>query len=186
MAVTTSRRAYHEAGLEILSELGYGGLKLAEVCRRLGVTTGSFYHFFANWSTYTGELLEYWVQVRTVEQIEFLRSVPDPRDRVGKLMEIGMGLPHGTEAAIRTWASTNPQVHAVQAQVEEQRYTIIYESGLALLGDHRQAEVFARWTMYVLVGYEQTLLPRDSEALSWISQQVLDMLDSGKFDSVPH
>jgi hypothetical protein len=42
MASVVSREAYFETGLDVLSDLGYGGLKLAEVCNRLGVTTGSF------------------------------------------------------------------------------------------------------------------------------------------------
>lgn len=45
MAGVVTREAYFETGLDVLSDLGYGGLKLAEVCNRLGVTTGSFYHF---------------------------------------------------------------------------------------------------------------------------------------------
>ena len=46
MAIVATRDAYYDTGLDVLSDLGYGGLKLAEVCRRLGVTTGSFYHYF--------------------------------------------------------------------------------------------------------------------------------------------
>ena len=42
MATVANREAYFETGLEVLADVGYGGLKLAEVCNRLGVTTGSF------------------------------------------------------------------------------------------------------------------------------------------------
>ena len=66
MAGVVSREAYFETGLDVLSDLGYGGLKLAEVCNRLGVTTGSFYHYFRGWPAYTRELVSYWVQDRTV------------------------------------------------------------------------------------------------------------------------
>src|SRR4030081_1434875 len=48
MTTTLSREAYFATGLAVLSDLGYGGLKLAEVCNRLGVTSGSFYHYFSN------------------------------------------------------------------------------------------------------------------------------------------
>ena len=57
MASVVTRESYFDAGLEVLSDLGYGGLKLAEVCNRLGVTTGSFYHYFASWSAYTRALV---------------------------------------------------------------------------------------------------------------------------------
>jgi hypothetical protein len=61
-----SREAYLETGLKVLSDLGYGGLKLAELCTRLGVTTGSFYHYFCNCSAYTRELVVHWRQGRSV------------------------------------------------------------------------------------------------------------------------
>ena len=61
MSTTTlSREAYFNTGLDVLSDLGYGGLKLAEVCNRLGVTSGSFYHYFDNWPAYTRELVDHW------------------------------------------------------------------------------------------------------------------------------
>lgn len=54
MASVVSREAYFEIGLEVLADVGYGGLKLAVVCNRLGVTTGSFYHYFPSWGTTPG------------------------------------------------------------------------------------------------------------------------------------
>jgi hypothetical protein len=49
----------------------------------------------------------------------------------------------------------------------------------------RQAQLFAAWGVYVLVGYEQAVLPRDAGALEWIAGQLTDALDSGRFASVP-
>ena len=57
------------------------------------------------------------------------------------------------------WGAIDPNVCAVQARVDRQRYDIVRESSLELVGDARQAEVFAAWCVYVLVGYEQTTLP---------------------------
>jgi AcrR family transcriptional regulator len=130
MASVVSREAYFETGLDVLSDLGYGGLKLAEVCSRLGVTTGSFYHYFSGWPVFTKEL--------------------DP-----------------------------------QAAVDQQRFDIVFESAFEILQNKRQAQLFAAWGVYLLVGYEQATLPRDSDALEWIAGQLLDALDSGRFASVP-
>ena len=69
MVTVASREAYFETGLEVLADRGYGGLKLAEVCRRLGVTSGSFYHYFSSWSAYTGELIEEWLPAATRERV---------------------------------------------------------------------------------------------------------------------
>lgn len=180
-----SREAYFETGLDVLSDLGYGGLKLAEVCHRLGVTTGSFYHYFPNWPAYTRELIKHWQAVRTVRIVEAARAEPDPRRRIDTLVQEGLALPYGAEAAIRVWSSINPDVHAVQAAVDKQRFDIMYESAIEILHDQRQAELFAAWGVYLLVGYEQATLPRDNTAFEWIVGQLLDALDSGRFATAP-
>ena len=185
MGAVLSRQAYFETGLEVLAELGYGGLKLARVCNRLGVTTGSFYHYFTSWPVYTRELVQHWLNARTVVHVEFVRAIPDPRERLTSLIQIGLALPHGAEAAIRCWSSADPAVHAVQIEVDRQRFDILYESALEVLGQERQAEVFAGWAMYLLIGYEQSVLPRDSAAFAWIADHLLDALDSGRFATVP-
>jgi len=185
MGAVLSRQAYFETGLEVLSELGYGGLKLAEVCNRLGVTTGSFYHYFTSWPVYTRDLVQHWLEGRTVAHVEFVRALPDPRERLDSLIQIGLALPHGAEAAIRAWSSADPAVHAVQTEVDRQRFDILYESALEVLRDERQAQLFASWGMYLLIGYEQALLPRDSNAIAWIADQLLDALDSGRFAGAP-
>ena len=172
MAAALSRQAYFDTGFEILSELGYGGLKLAEVCNRLGVTTGSFYHYFTSWPVYTRDL---------VQHVEFVRAIPDPRQRLDSLIQIGLALPHGAEAAIRAWSSADARVHAVQAEVDQQRFDILFESAQEVLQDNRQAQLFANWAIYLLIGYEQALLPRDTSTFEWIAAQLLDALDSGRF-----
>lgn len=185
MASVVSREAYFETGLDVLSDLGYGGLKLAEVCNRLGVTTGSFYHYFANWSAYTRELVAHWVQVRTVGIIETLADEADPRRRIGALINEALVLPHGAETAIRVWSSIDADVHAVQAAVDQKRFDVLRDSSLEILGNAHQAELFAAWGLYILIGYEQALVRCSTEDLRWIADQLLEALDSGRFGTAP-
>ncbi len=185
MVTVASREAYFETGLEVLADRGYGGLKLAEVCRRLGVTSGSFYHYFSSWSAYTGELIEEWLPAATRERVAQLRTIPDPRRRIDAIFDIGFALPHGAEAAVRVWSALDPKVWAVQVEVDELRFEILRESALEILHDERQAELFAGWSLYLLVGYEQSTRPPDMVGLTWMVEQLLDALDSGRFSSVP-
>ena len=53
-----SRRDWILAGQEILREHGVSGVKLAQLTRRLNVSTGSFYHHFANFDAYLGATAE--------------------------------------------------------------------------------------------------------------------------------
>src|SRR3984893_730292 len=140
VATGLSREAYFEAGFEVLSDVGYGGLKLAEVCGRLGVTSGSFYHYFSNWSAYTHELVNHWKQASTTELLDCRRHFPDPRRRIDQLIRNGLNLPHGAEAAIRTWSNLDPDVHAAQAAVDQARHDVMRKSALEILRD----EVAAR------------------------------------------
>ena len=184
MAGAVSRESYIETGLEVLSDLGYGGLKLAEVCNRLGVTTGSFYHYFTSWSAYTRDMVAHWVQVRTVASAEAVRAEADPRRRVDLLIQEALALPHGAEAAIRVWSSIDRDVQAVQAAVDQQRFDLLFEAAHEILENKHQAQVFASWGLYLLIGFEQSTLPRDPADLRWIADQLLDALDSGRFDSL--
>ncbi|AFM14918.1 transcriptional regulator [Mycolicibacterium chubuense NBB4] len=185
MGAVDSRESFFDIGLDVLSDLGYGGLKLAEVCQRLGVTTGSFYHYFPNWSAYTRELIAHWHEGMTVEVIDAVRSEPDPRLRIDKLADAALTLPHGAEAAIRVWSAIDPEVRSVQAAVDHQRYQAMYECALQILESPHQAELFAAWSVYLLVGYEQAILPRDVDNLKWLIKQLLDAADSGRFSTVP-
>lgn len=185
MVGAVSRGSYFETGLGVLSDLGYGGLKLAEVCNRLGVTTGSFYHYFASWSAYTTALLDYWVQQVTVNSVEVKGAEPDPRRRIGVYIQMALALPHGAEAAIRVWSSIDADVHAVQAAVDQRRFDDLVDAASEILESEHQAQVFASWAMYLLIGYEQSTLPRDADELAWIAGQLLEAMDSGRFRSVP-
>lgn len=185
MGTVAVREAYFETGLEVLADVGYGGLKLAEVCNRLGVTTGSFYHYFDSWPAYTRELVAHWVQDRTVRLIEALREERDPRRRIEVIIQIALALPHGAESAIRSWSSVDPHVLEIQREVDQQRYAILYESALEIVKDSRQAQVYATWAVYVFIGYEQAALAREPRMFEWISTQMLDSLEAGAFSTVP-
>lgn len=185
MASVVSREAYFETGLDVLSDLGYGGLKLAEVCNRLGVTTGSFYHYFASWSAYTHDLVDHWVQARTVSTIETLANEANPRVRIGQLIDEALVLPHSAESAIRVWSAIDPDVYQVQATVDQQRFDVMRDAAFEILEDAHQARLFAAWAVYLLVGYEQTTVHRNPDDLRWIADQLLDALDSGRFDTAP-
>jgi AcrR family transcriptional regulator len=185
MATVITKDAYFATGVEVLSDVGYGGLKLAEVCRRLGVTTGSFYHYFDSWSAYTRDLATDYFLGLTVERVKALRAEPDPRKRIDSIFEIGINLPHGAESAIRAWSSVDPQVRTVQVEVDRQRVDVLRESAFEILRDQRLARLFAHWALYLLVGYEQSTLPPDANGLAWMVAQQLDALDSGRFSSLP-
>lgn len=184
MGGAISRESYLETGLDVLSDLGYGGLKLAEVCNRLGVTTGSFYHYFTSWSVFGQDLVAHWVQDRTMRVAAAVSTEPDPRRRIDVLIQEALALPYGAEAAIRVWSSIDPAVYPLQAEVDQQRYDLLAAAAAEILDNAHQAHVFATCALYLLIGCEQATLPRIPGDLKWMADQLLSMLDSGGFQSV--
>jgi AcrR family transcriptional regulator len=162
---------YYVAGLQILAEDGYGGLKLAPLCARLGVTTGAFYHSFESWQDYTSRLIDHWHTERTTRTSELARSEGVVHERIDLLMQAVISLPHSAEAAIRVWAGIDPAVAAVQVDVDRERLVAVTEAFEALIGDPESAAMLARAALYLLIGYEQSTGTHDVATLEWSLQQ---------------
>lgn len=168
-----ARRPWLAAGYAQLSAEGYRGLKLAAVCRRLSVTTGSFYHWFDSWQDYTDSLLAEWRQQRTDTLRELAARVDDPVARLEALLATTDSLDLGAEAAIRVWSRVDESVAEVQREVDRGRYGVVLDSMRALVGDD-EAEHFARWGYSVLVGFEQLSHVTTNADLVWSLRQVLE------------
>ncbi len=180
MGATTTRELYLETGLAVLADSGYSALKLSEVCNRLGVTSGSFYHFFKNWSDYTTQLIDHWLDSRTQVEVAAVQSVSDPLRWMLELIEFAVSLPHDAEAAIRMWAAMDPDVRKVQEAADRARYDVVFDLAMELLDDRVAAHRYSSWANFVLTGYEQTTLPEDREALRWAAEQFITSLaDAG-------
>jgi len=165
-------RRFFDAAHEILSTEGYGALKQAAVCQRLGVTTGAFYHTFKNWQEFTEALLDDWLRERTQVIADLARQLENPVNQLETLREAAISLRHGSEAAIRIWAGTDPHVAAVQLAVDEGRYEVVLEAMRKLVGA-KEAHRYAWWGINVLVGYEQVSYRQTPDDLRWQLDQVL-------------
>ncbi|MFF0816825.1 TetR/AcrR family transcriptional regulator [Rhodococcus sp. NPDC003318] len=169
---------YLEAGLAVLGRQGHAGLKLASVCDAVGATTGSFYHAFPNWAEYTSALIRYWREEQSDRLIRQAREITDPVQRLEALIDIGLHLPHESEAAIRVWAAHDPEVEAIQVQADEERRQFIEDAYYEAIGDREQSERYATIAMYLLVGYESGTR-RSHDALAWAFRSFVTQALSG-------
>ncbi len=165
-AVPDPQRRFFDAAFDILATEGYGGLKLAPLCRRLGLTTGAFYHSFESWQQFTDALLDHWLQDRTLRLADLARAEPDPAQRVEMLLQVGVGLPHRAEAAIRVWAGIDPTVRALQSAVDSERLAAVTEAFEGVVKDKREAARLGHAALYLVIGYEQAAA-QEPDALEW-------------------
>ncbi len=173
---TAPQLRFFEAGLDLLAEEGYGALKLAPLCRRVGVTTGSFYHAFPNWPTYTNALLQHWYRERTDRARMLAGEEEDPARRLDLLVRAAVDLPHRAEAAIRVWAGVDPAVAQLQQQVDDQRLATVTDAIAAVMppGSDTHARNLAQAGFFLLVGFEQSHATGGHEALEWALRLIQD------------
>lgn len=165
--VSEAHRRFYEGALDLLGEEGFGGLKLTRLCRRLGLTTGAFYHSFTSWPDFTEQLLEYWYRERTLETGARMLDEPDAHRRLDVLIAAALQLRHRAESGIRVWAGIDPRVRAVQERVDRERVEIVAEAFLGVTGDADYSQRLARAAFYVLIGYEQLSAVQDPDTLVW-------------------
>lgn len=172
-----TREDYVAVGLDVLVDRGYLGLKLAEVCRRLGVTSGSFYHYFDNWADYRRQLIGYWKVTGTLAQLKVICAEPDPRRRLEGLVEVALRLNHPAECAIRAWSRADPEVAAIQSEVDRLRHRVVFDAARELGVGDTQAGRFADAALYLLVGYEQAALAPDLDGLESILRALVGLIE---------
>lgn len=102
-----------QAGFHVLAENGIKGLTVDRLCRRLGVTKGSFYWHFTDMKAYRDTLIETWAAVRDEDRdFDKLNSLP-PRQRLSSMMTSLVGPRHWMlERAMREWARSEDAVAA--------------------------------------------------------------------------
>ncbi|MFC0282143.1 TetR/AcrR family transcriptional regulator [Camelimonas abortus] len=152
-----SRKDWIEAGQEILRKEGISAVKLAALTRRLGVSTGSFYHHFSDFEDYLGALAAAFSMdsVRGVlERTAF--DDPDPLNRVRELARLSVA--EGTfelDRAMRIWATMDQRAAATVREAEAQVLAFLSEAFRDLGFDETEAELRSRILMSVNIAQLQ-------------------------------
>lgn len=107
-------RDWLEAGQALLREGGLRALKLRPLADALGVSTGSFYHHFADFDAYQGRLAAYFAEAQVTELIDAIgRAEADPIGRIRLLAQLvrRRGLSR-LAIAMRAWAESDRRARA--------------------------------------------------------------------------
>lgn len=163
---------YFREALAILGEAGSEAMTIALLCERLDVTKGSFYHHFGGMPGFVTQLLEYWEREHSERLIKISRAQPDPTLRIFTLTEMGVGLPHASEAAIRAWGRSSPEVARATERVDRRRDRHLVEAVSALGIDRQRARVLARIGLSLLIGVQQREHPVDLKRLRQMFEEV--------------
>ncbi len=109
-----TQRDWLEAGQTLLRRGGLRALKLRPLADELGVSTGSFYHHFADFDAYQGRLAGHFAETQVTELIDAIkRAEADPVGRIRLLAQLvrRRGLSR-LSIAMRAWAESDPRAKA--------------------------------------------------------------------------
>ena len=84
---TLSRDDYFKVGLQLLADAGIGAVTIANVCARLNVSKGSFYHHFKSAQDLQEKMLGYWEDIYGRARLERLEGL-DSRARLEALIGV--------------------------------------------------------------------------------------------------
>lgn len=156
---------YYDVAMDVLARDGVAGLRIGPLCRALGVTSGSFYHHFGGWSGFVRGLLEFWETDQTDRVARLARATADPAERMRVIRELVTELRHDSDAAIRAWASTDPEVGRAQRRVDVQRRIALEQVVTDIVADPADARRLAVLGVALMAGYQQTCDPRDRDLM---------------------
>ncbi|MEO9328382.1 TetR/AcrR family transcriptional regulator [Gordonia aurantiaca] len=143
-----------ELGYAVLADEGFKQLKIDELCRRMGVTKGSFYWHFTDVAAYRAALVARWGEWSDEEHrnLEALADRP-PRERLlGLIAQLTSPRHWMIERAMREWARTDRQAQAsIRTSDRRAREAVrrcLVDHGL----DEETASMRAAWIFAMGVG----------------------------------
>ena len=150
-----TKKDWLEEGFKILTGFAQDKLKILYLCKRLGVTRGSFYHHFTSIENYVSELMEAWEEQNTIEFIRVASQGKTFDEKIELLDEQVINSDFSLETSIRSWSFYHPTVKKHLEKVDRIRLSflenIFEESGLS----PEEAKLKAKLEYILLVGLQQ-------------------------------
>jgi AcrR family transcriptional regulator len=108
------------AGQQLLISGGLPAVKLAALTRELGVTSGSFYHHFADFRDYLDALADYYGGENIERVVEALEPISDPAERLRLVFALREQWNIARlDSAMRVWASSDDRARTAVARLDD-------------------------------------------------------------------
>ena len=179
-----TRSDWLQAGLAAVVDDGPNGLRIDRLCRRLGVSKGSFHHHFAGAGDFKRSLLTAYetLVVEALDQAIDQNAGATPQATLAGLTAAITSTQSfyrpELEVAMRAWACSDAAVRAVQERVDRQRLKSLQGIWSRILDDPSEAQTAALLPYLVGIGASLVQPPTPPDQL----QRVYELLQR----LVPH
>ena len=177
-----TRSDWIQAGLAAVADEGPNDLRIDRLCRRLGVSKGSFHHHFAGAGDFKQALLAAYEDLvvealnRAIEQT----AADSPKAALAGLTAAITSTESfhrpDLEVAIRAWAFSDPAVRAVQERVDTQRLESLQGIWSRILDDPAAVHTAALLPYLVGIGASLVQPPTPPDQLRSVYELLLGLV----------
>ena len=152
------RESWFDEARQVLIAEGADRVRVDPLAKRLGVTTGSFYHHFRNRRELLDGLLDHWEARNSGPMFKAVEAAgPDPDDQIDALFQTWLGESEYDpqyDSAVRAWAHGDAQVREIVQRVDDRRIGLLQGIFTAYGYDQERAFIRARIAYFQQVGYQ--------------------------------
>ncbi len=186
-----TRSDWIQAGLVAVADNGPDGLRIDRLCRRLGVSKGSFHHHFAGAGDFKQNLLAAYeaLVVEALNQAIEQAAADNPKAALAGLTAAITSRDSfyrpDLEVAMRAWAFSDPEVRAIQERVDTRRLESLRGIWSKILDDPAAVHTAALLPYLVGVGASLVQPPTPPEQLQRAYELLLGLVPDGSQEQGP-
>ena len=186
-----TRSDWIQAGLVAVADNGPDGLRIDRLCRRLGVSKGSFHHHFAGAGDFKQNLLAAYeaLVVEALNQAIQQTAANSPKAALAGLTAVVTSRDSfyrpDLEVAMRAWAFSDPEVRAIQERVDTRRLESLRGIWSKILDDPAAVHTAALLPYLVGIGASLVQPPTPPEQLQRAYELLLGLVPDGSQEQSP-
>ncbi len=177
-----TRSDWLQAGLTAVADDGPDGLRIDRLCRRLGVSKGSFHHHFAGAGDFKRALLDAYetLVVEALNNAIEQTAATTPQESLAGLTAAITSTQSfyrpELEVAIRAWAFSDSQVRAIQERVDRRRLESLEGIWSRILDDPAAVHTAALLPYLVGIGASLVQPPTPPDQLRGVYELLLGLV----------
>ncbi|GAA4698361.1 TetR/AcrR family transcriptional regulator [Phytohabitans rumicis] len=178
-ATRTPREGWIEEGLRALAAGGLDAVRVEVLAKRLGVTKGGFYGYFADREALLEAMLDAWERESTDEVLDRIeREGGDPRTKIQRagMLTFSSDRLLPTDLAIRDWARRDEAVAERLRRVDNRRMALLREMIGTFCTDADEVEARSLLAFCLAIGEHFLAADHDGRTRAQVLVRAADLL----------
>ncbi|MFI0352735.1 TetR/AcrR family transcriptional regulator [Actinomadura sp. 9N407] len=178
-AARTPRGRWVEEGLRALADGGLDAIRVEALAKRLGVTKGGFYGYFADRDALLEALLDAWERESVDEVIDRVEHEGgDPKSKIHRagMLTFSSDRLLAIDLAVRDWARRDEAVAERLRQVDDRRMALLREMIGTFCSDPDEVEARSLIAFCVAIGHHAVAAGHEGRTRAEVLARAADLI----------